>query len=782
MTPVRKRHHEEVFGHELLGLVRSFKRKPTHGTHDETAAAIGTNNSIEGTADEPVESKDEGAVFTAVRRCLLEWRSSVQCVGLLKGDTKAANTVLNSDYEAKTAHDKNTIPAVDAQHVLTSVLRILEGSTTKEEEALVPLAAGLIEAICEYTKTFPSPEDVCYQAEVALISKASKPILTALLSHVEVFHDSVVRAATAVMTLLGPKLSRSVDLINRWHDVVLQKHNVKTGAVFLSALPLIGGKQIKAADLYSRTVEEYLSAVRLWIDNVASIDLSSSKTNAADSKASISPDPKQNELRVLDVCKVVKEEWLAEIRSTRHEHDKVQLFTVRLRFLLAVLTALLRRDTIGTAAAAVPIAHQMLSPRAMIDLRLLEDLILNFGAASIHLLSRTKKRLRSLTASNGALSITSTAEVSEAVQLAGHDLLRAYLSTIGSSGLLPFAKRIERLSAEALWQSTPSTIRQAIEPLLNISGRMDSSIMLRASAIRTYRETVTCFGAPPISRRDDSSKKNRAVTVLCTSVIALYSTPPQRTISQSEMVDLLVLTLHTLKACIDCCGSNLAVSSRKLADSVAYTCLKAIHGNSAHPLIRHWKVRLAILRLSCSSLCAPYQDGSVACYEFRRSLRQAAQTSQYDQVDFIVLEAIAVLRVCQALDCPRRPSLFIVIKSDSDQADQRSQLAGPVETMGEKLAGIQALQEGRELDDTEQEVKEKKSTSHNDKAETKPISMSFLADTQNEGMHGAHVVLPREPIVDSLKPSTVKENDDFALFDDHMPAIVDCGPDIEDME
>jgi hypothetical protein len=350
---------------------------------------------------------------------------------------------------------------------------------------------------------------------------------------------------------------------------------------------------------------------------------------------------------------------------------------------------------------------------------------------------------------------------------------------------------------EALWQSTPSTIRHAVEPLLQSDRRTDAPMSLHISAIRTYRETVACFGTTLINRRDELSKTSRAVTILCASVIAVFSSPPQSPIAPSELVDMLVLTLQTLKACVDCGGSNLAASSRTLADSVAYTCTKAIHGNSGHPLIRYLEVRLAILRLSCSSLCVPYQDGSAASYELRRSLRQAAQVLKYDQVDVIVLEAMAVLRVCQAMECARRPALYIATKCDNDQIDQFGSLEGPVGKMAEKLKGIQAMQEAKVLGVIEQEVKEDIIIGGKGKAGTKLLSMSFLADAQSKGIGETREVVTREPVLDSPKRSAGKLNDDKVLFDEGMPAIadcdpvlfdegmpaiVDCDPDIEDVE
>jgi hypothetical protein len=158
----------------------------------------------------------------------------------------------------------------------------------------------------------------------------------------------------------------------------------------------------------------------------------------------------------------------------------------------------------------------------------------------------------------------------------------------------------------------------------------------------------------------------------------------------------------------------------------------------------------------------------------------------YDQSDVVASAASTVLKVWQALDCPRRPVLNMVIKCDNDTTDQSNSLDAPFETIAEKMRGIQVLLETKVVRDKEQKAIDERSIEVEKKEETRLMSMPFLVDAKHEDIlkerKRVAIEVTKETIADFGLQSTGEPNDDQALFDDGMPAIVDCDPDNEDME
>lgn len=792
-------------------MVRCFKRKPA--SSDPTVGGEATRHAVVVEEEEHAANPDEESRTNSedlegpcandsdsIRRCLFDWMRSVQCAGLLKGDEKAAQTILNPSGDNDNTKSSPHF-SVDAQHVLSAISRILEGGLTNVETSLVPVAADLLAAICEYIKRCPSPDDACFRAESELIAKAAKPLLRSLLLHVDSFHKSVVNAATGILSLMGPKLSRSTELLNGWHDAIIFTCDGRISATLIASLVFVGGKQIKPSDLFSQTLAEYHYAIRLWIESVVSFDWEPRKRFAIAEPSSIAQ--AKEELRVLGICQIVKNEWLPKIKAASSEAEKIEFFESRLAFMVDVVASLLRRDAVGDAASAVPMLQQQLTTRALVDLRLVEDLLIDYRAAARSLASRTKKRLRSLATPSGVVSISSTLSEVDTVQRTGHRLLDLYVSTIGVSGLLPFSKRLERLSSEAMWLSTSTVVQNALEPTLQAKVRRDFHMPLRISSIQSYRNLINCFGRPPSTNRDKNNKVNRAIAVVCATAVELLTTRQAPVVELSDCVELLMISLQTLQTCLDCGGENLIYTVRNLVDSVGYTCFKAIHGRTRHPLLCYSGVRLATIRLASSMLCVPHQDGSAPNYELRRSILLAAQVLKHDQDNMVASGAATLLQVNNAISSPRRPTLHIVVKHAHDEKMEQSRgtLEGPSAALEEKILVASANLDSAEVEHEQRRIereradKTKEKSLENEEAEPRYLSVLFPPDDNNKLVHEAQNNEATEADNSVDKSSQTIKSDPKAQVerlngqakddeeaDDEMPMIVDCGPDEEDEE
>lgn len=488
-------------------------------------------------------------------------QSSTQGKKTGHGDKKNSNKK-NNDLQIKCADDGEGNPeAVLSEGLLfTALARILTDSKDTERRItidsdsalLIALAAELCVAMSHHVQTKRDDGDACSLAEYELLAQSGKSILSGLVAKVRFLeHDmrqhssqmggltaarlekclsmihyfeedlhlapvlSCLRAACSFVTMFGTKLSRSTVLLAdlksiAWHFISFPEQSIQDAAArLLAALTLVGGTDRKTPS-------------ELW--NAGLTNLVAMLTRLVDVVAPVTKVSNNQEVSLSEDAEVVMQRWIAFLRhDISSDRDRVNTLRCVLRGLTISCQHFLYRDCCGHTTGDFL--------EACIDIASLLELVerfLSYPMSAESLFYRTKKRVRDEAVQGGLISARTIAtEIANEVKRFGHDILDCLVSSVGGPALLPFARRIIRVSYASLLTSCSGPVRKVMDPAssVQLEGKkrrwLHLSIALRARAVGTVHLVTVAFGSDRTAKQlssdhdvDSKSDGEMAITLV----------------------------------------------------------------------------------------------------------------------------------------------------------------------------------------------------------------------------------------------------------------------------
>ena len=432
----------------------------------------------------------------------------------------------------------------DEMLIYSALLRIFGSASSAKQEGmlsdhltlLIQNAAELIVAMSEGIKSVTTLDN-CAMAEYEILAQNGKPFLTGLANSIQLLESdlltripiperssskrmipgldrieldgqmhvgpiqSCLRALASLVSLFGTKLSRSTAILTdlkalAWRLVVLPNDDVNIAAARLIAtLPLAGGTDRKApSDLWNKTVADVILSLDTLLKVMAPLQKNAStKTNVAEGLLSEDVD------RVLS-------EWISYIKEgLSNEAHRISAFKNCMGGMTLCFRMLMAMDSLPETPPS-PLMGARLDVASILNL---VESFLSFPLLAEGVYYRTKKRLRSETVDGGMLSPSSIAvEMASQVKLWGHAIMDDLLNAAGGPALLPYARRIIRISYASLLTSCSGAVRKVLDPtsIAQLDGKkrrwLHTSIPLRTTSIQTCIHAMLSFGSDKSGRSE----------------------------------------------------------------------------------------------------------------------------------------------------------------------------------------------------------------------------------------------------------------------------------------
>ena len=852
--------HSAQHGQQLMGLLRSLEKDPDD--LDVLEQAIDTLQML---------------ISVTHRRGLLQGDNAVAEAVLASGNHNAAAKSLSSSKTRRGKQQRGGSamadlvfhtnanadsrarpgPTLDGQLTMLAILRILSSqrkpSAMEEEKTtsndlndnllLKALAADLCTAICGYIMSRNSP-DTCTIAEYELVALSGKQILgnledsaRSILLHQMIspctadgrrtvsssddyYDDEQINALTACLrcccalcALFGTKLSRSTKLRHGllrlgWECLAVSNNNdenvVQLAATLVATLPLAGGTDnCSPADLWNQSLREVVAATRQAIHTVAPVT------------SIMAEDFSFQETALRGPVKDTLEQHIEGIRRSTSETGRGASFLHLMRSLVAVITSLVSRESFGTTGT-VPLLQAQVDCESML---VLIELMLSFPLAAEATFHGTKKRLLSELVDGGLISASVLAgKVANQVKLYGYKLLDCFLSSLGGSVLLPYARRILRMSHAALLTSSSAAVRSVVDPASQsqFSGKrqrwLHSAVKVRTAAVRAFQSCVLAFGTDPDmqsnARMGGSScgcreHVEKSINLICGYLLEEVSV--EKTLQQQseewgsvyERAELAVASADCLADSLASGGEYLSLMIRNLLDSVAVICLSSIcTGRSG--TISFAEVKASFLRFATSCVATPWQDGAAS--SIAKDLLEAARLCDKDAEYTVMQASSSAIRLCNALACPRAPALIVVTRSEKAVEQPAAEMLNQIAVAQSDLdnhhdarkteaetAATRSTKPSRDLaqpsDDRNKRLKiseVEKPSIHTDGAAQRSEDVPAAAPPtqQPKWRKASFEIEPKDAEQTLVEAQEQKEADDS---DDDFPMIVDGEPDDVDM-
>jgi len=711
----------------------------------------GTANSDTSGAQQP----DEALIFTAILRILAQSASaSGEALGSNKALTRNTNLSSNGTSNASASANAN---AIDDDRAL-----------------LIGLSCELCLAIAQHIKIYNESSETCTLAEYELLAQSGKPMLSGLSKTIKLILEqntrnttnsgktttaknddgenddrdppclttviepkdrpnepcavsstlaslfSLTKLAASLVTLFGTKLSRSTALLSdltaiSWKLLTIDDDTVQDSAArLLSCLPVAGGiDRTTPSDIWNARVSETLTGLSVVLDAMAPLTTGGG-SGGGGSKRNGSGNNNNSSV----------EQWIRFVRiHVSDESSRLRCFYRFSRGLTRLFRFLVLQDGMD---------HKFCSSSTLVDARIdmkqvlgVVESFVSFPLSAETVYYRTKRRLRNEIMDHGLLSprIIAT-EAANHAKLMGHELLDCILDAVGGPALLPFARRILRISYASVLTSSSSAVRRVMDPTsaAQLEGKkrrwLHLSIRSRALAIETVGRAMTAFGCDndygPSSSSSSSSilsthnqqqqqqqqqhphtltvttDGEKAITLVVGSLVEqLYGCNTVQTGEYdddwgtiAERVELVSASATCLAMVLVSCGGFLSVSIRTLIESVVFGALSQIMGeptgtrrlssfsgsskgsnNSAIQILSWSPVKTSIVRLACGCVSTPWKDGSSSSSSLVDLLAATAQTLKRDVDPEVSTTAAAALRICDTLAVPRAPALTYAIRA-----------------------------------------------------------------------------------------------------------------------
>jgi hypothetical protein len=206
----------------------------------------------------------------------------------------------------------------------------------------------------------------------------------------------------------------------------------------------------------------------------------------------------------------VLEEWTSFLRQDiSSDQDRAKTFVTMTRGLVLAYQHYLSPDLNGDAALA------FLEVKLDVD-SILEvvERFMSYPMTSESLFFGTKLRLRDVPVEGGLISprIMATRVANELKRL-GHEVLNILIQSVGGPALLPYARRIIRISYASLLTSCSGHVRKVMDP--SSAGQLEGkkrrwlhlSVSLRTRAVESVRIVNVAFGSDRTAKIDSMKGK-----------------------------------------------------------------------------------------------------------------------------------------------------------------------------------------------------------------------------------------------------------------------------------
>jgi hypothetical protein len=441
--------------------------------------------------------------------------------------------------------------------IFTSLIRILNGTNEDAKDRaldddkalLIALAAELCIAISQRVQNV-TETDACTLAEYELLAQSGKSILAGFVTTLRSIESDIqkhtmaltqckpkmmekcltlasldedkhvdpiiscLKAASSLVSLFGTKLSRSTALMSdlksiAWRFLTLPHDSIQhSAAKLIASIPLAGGTERKTpSDLWNVAISDTISMLSVVMDKIAPLN-KSKKGNQSE--------PSEHAQNILQT-------WIAFIQEDLFE-ESVRVVTFH-RFICGLtrcFQSLLSQDGMGQHANCT-----LLDAKLDVEstLNVIES-FLAFPLSAETILYKTKKRLRNEAVDGGLLSPRAlSTQVANQIKLLGHDILDCILASLGGPSLLPFSRRITRISYASLLTSCSGTVRKVMDPTsaVQLDGKkrrwLHLSIPLRRVAINTFKTVTTSFGSDRSGKSTDRSNFSRSDGELAAALV-----------------------------------------------------------------------------------------------------------------------------------------------------------------------------------------------------------------------------------------------------------------------
>lgn len=603
------------------------------------------------------------------------------------------------------------------------------GDRIDEDQALlISLSAELCLAISQHVKV-DKESDTCNLAEYELLAQSGKAILTGLVNimkmvefdmrvssdlkkddncltllecneqtHVLVLNSSI-KLACSLVSLFGTKLSRSTALLLDlntigWKLLSIDDDSVQVSAArLLSCLPLAGGIDRKSpSEIWSAQILGTLTALSTVLQTMAPL----TQINA---KSAPTEDLNSSNGTINNFLG----HWIRFVRrDISDEQFRLRCFYRFSRGLTKVFQFFLLQDGLDRYHSNSTLVDAQIDIKKILGV--VESLV-SFPLSSETVYYRTKRRLRDETIDNGLLSprIIAT-EAANHIKLMGHDILDCTLAAVGGPTLLPYARRILRITYASILTSSSSPVRKVMDPTsaAQLVGKkrrwLHLSVTSRSVAIKTFGNAIVAFGCDYSSFSPNHSKaasttsfiastdSEKAITLVVGCLVEQIS---KNYIQRGdydddwgtnlERTELISASAACLSMSIVSYGGFLSMPIRSLIESVVVNALSQICG-TRQPSIQllSWSLaKISLLRLACTCITTPWQDGaSSALVDL---LSTTANRLKNDVDNEVSLNAHAALRLCNTVAVNRSPALTYVTRAVSTN-DSHSTNLGPHST------------------------------------------------------------------------------------------------------
>jgi hypothetical protein len=578
----------------------------------------------------------------------------------------------------------------------------------EDQALLMSLAVELCLAISQHIK-IDKESDTCNLAEYQLLAQSVKAILTGLVavmkraeydmktsSHLrendncmtvlrcnEEIHAMILNSSTklacSLVSLFGTKLSRYTALLLDlnticWKLLTIDDDSVQESAArLLSCMPLAGGTDQKSpSEIWSEQTTDILSVLSTVLQTVAPV----TKSNAH-----CAPSSKRTNTFL--------GEWIRFVqRDVSNEQFRLKCFYRFSRGLTKAFQFFLLQDGLDPHHSNSALAKAQLDIKMILGL--VESLV-SFPLSSETVYFRTKRRLRDEKIDDGLLSprIIAT-EVANHIKLMGHDILDCMLAAVGGPTLLPYARRILRISYASILTSSSSPVRKVVDPTsaVQLQGKkrrwLHLSVASRAIAIKTFGNAILAFGCDYSSSSTNHSKvssthsfiantdSEKAIAIVVGCLVeqisrkkVQYGEYDDDWGTNQERVELISASATCLSMSIVSCGGFMSMPIRSLIESVLVNALSQMRGSkqSSIQLLSWSPAKLAILRLACTCVTTPWQDGASSA--LKDLLGVTANRIKNDMDYEVSLCANEALRICETIASPRAPALTYVARAVS---------------------------------------------------------------------------------------------------------------------
>jgi hypothetical protein len=529
----------EVGGQRLLSLVRSLENK------SESAE---TTELLRRQFDETVQLLNNLIAFYSRRgdffsNAEASYGAKASQDSRKRGNNKqsGASTALKL-YHGDALDSSSTTSQQSEALICAAMVRIFNGvytTTVSRKLYLTELCAELCTAISRNIQFARSNVEVSsHNAENDLLAKFGKPMLTGLVANIRAIDFEIsnkaepdsskvllqtcgpliscMKAASCVISLFGIKLARSTALVSDLHSLAWRRittpHDAiqRSAAALIATIPLAGGTERRTpSELWNMAFNDVVTSLAAMLGAV--VPLNNSRT------------PK---LKCSEPMKERVQAWIDNIRSQLpNEASKVNALHRCIGGLTHCFQALLSQIALDSRACQVLLG-------ARLDVVQVLDLVesfLSFPLSVESLYYRTKKRLRNETIGDGLLNPGSCAvEMAGRIKSFGHRLIDTTVSAVGGPALLPYARRIIRISYASLLTSSSTAVRKVLDPrhVVNLDGKkrrwLHASVFLRTMSIRSYKLVTLAFG---------SDRSGKASSFQASGHKALESSDGDRTVA-----------------------------------------------------------------------------------------------------------------------------------------------------------------------------------------------------------------------------------------------------------